>query len=263
MPEGDKSLVRTDGQDQTRVDMIDLFERKRLFLPELPSPQMSWASLLENAMEAVGYTDRREDVGDGDQDDEEEEEEIEEEAWRDTENRREDTDYELKDHVGRGGFGEVWMATRHGTSDLFVIKRLLVEKGEYVRMSGYREIEFSQQLLHAPRHIARFVEYMEEEQGQLWIVFRYEGVSLNNYLYTTSEANPNTQFTTVEPSAEWRALREDAGGGKLKDLFRQILEAVATAHTAGIVNRSSPHFFSSRLLCFPVHTRTQHARTLS
>ena len=43
-----------------------------------------------------------------------------------------------------------------------------------------REIHFGQLLVDKP-HIARFVEWFEV-RGELWLVFRHEGLSLADYM---------------------------------------------------------------------------------
>lgn len=165
-----------------------------------------------------------------------------------TTRERPKTEYVLKNKFGRGGFGEVWLAVRTGTSELFVIKRLLVEKGEHIKQSGFREIHFGYLLRHQS-HVARYVEFYEES-GQLWLVFHYEGISLENYLYHRN-LDPSTQLTTLTPSKEWKALKADLAGegSRMRDLVFQLLEGVAQVHEMGVVNRDIKP--SNILLKFP------------
>ena len=128
-------------------------------------------------------------------------------------------EYELQSQVGRGGYGELWKARRlrqqaeagreteaadeaaaSSGSELFVLKRLLLEKGEDVRLSGVREMHFGSLLRLASAHIARFLDAFELD-GELWLVFRYEGVSLRAYT-SAFEAGGRRVL-----SDEWRMLR--------------------------------------------------------
>lgn len=158
-------------------------------------------------------------------------------------------EYVLKNKFGQGGFGEVWLAVRTGTKELFVIKRLLVEKGPHVRQSGFREIHFGYLLRHQSR-VARYEEFYEEN-GQLWLVFHYEGISLQNYLYHR-DSDPSTQLTTLTPSKEWKALKADmkGGGTKMRDLAFQLLVSVAQIHEMNVINRDIKP--ANILLKFPV-----------
>jgi hypothetical protein len=110
-------------------------------------------------------------------------------------NDDEDHEYELKDRVGSGAFGELWKAVRydvdaihnndsheHGhsswsnsqhhhftyqssswyraTPTWYVLKRLFVEKGDRVRLSGLREIHFGLKLQNQP-HISNHSAYLD------------------------------------------------------------------------------------------------------
>jgi serine/threonine protein kinase len=126
--------------------------------------------------------------------------------------------YERGSRVGRGHFGELWIASRlqdqdkdhksHQHTDstaesedntqpddgFFVLKRLFTERGESVRLSGLREVHFGLKFRDDQHHVARFVEFFEHGQGELWLVFRYEGRSLQDILYSDSVPVPGQQW---------------------------------------------------------------------
>ena len=149
-----------------------------------------------------------------------------------------DHEYELRDRVGRGHFGEVWRARRidsdetsaasgSGSSSGFgsepatyVLKRLFVERGYRTRLSGLREIHFGLKVRAAAgggstgssggdpsiaRHVSRLVEFFEEG-GALWLVFRDEGLSLSQLMWTTGEGG------AVVPSERWTRMKMQTGG---------------------------------------------------
>jgi hypothetical protein len=108
--------------------------------------------------------------------------------------------YERRESVGVGAFGEVWRARglgADGRAASFVLKRVFVERGESVRLSGLREVHFGMRLAGVP-HTCRFVEAFEaprpmdtgagargeeQERWDLWLVFLDEGLSLRRFLY--------------------------------------------------------------------------------
>jgi len=108
--------------------------------------------------------------------------------------------YERRESVGVGAFGEVWRARglgADGRAASFVLKRVFVERGESVRLSGLREVHFGLRLAGVP-HTCRFVEAFEaprptdtgtgargeeQERRDLWLVFLDEGLSLRRFLY--------------------------------------------------------------------------------
>lgn len=70
--------------------------------------------------------------------------------------------YVMRENIGVGGYGEVWRAKRDGVQGggeggCFVLKRLFVERGEAVRMSGLREAHFGVLLQGVP-HVCRWVK---------------------------------------------------------------------------------------------------------
>ena len=144
-------------------------------------------------------------------------------------------DYTLHSRIGRGGYGELWKARKlpansataageqsddtdtdsdsdseSESEEYYILKRLLIEKGEHVRVSGLREIHFGQLLSDQP-HIARFLEWFELK-GELWLVFKHEGMSLAAYMRRVEaaaheEATEEAGREVLTP--EWQMLRED------------------------------------------------------
>ena len=164
--------------------------------------------------------------------------------------------YRLHRRVQRGAHGEVWRAVR--TDDPrgspLVLKRLLVERGPHVTLSGLRERHFGLLLKHEPL-VARFVDAFEVD-GSLWLVFKDEGVSLHDLLYTTtpietgaadggggggsgggSETGGEGAFA-VQPSPLWlRFRRERSGAAVLRQLLRQGMTALARLHARNVTHR--------------------------
>lgn len=113
---------------------------------------------------------------------------------------------------------------------IFILKRIMVERGNAVYLSGLREKYFGELFLNAstymrgtvslkesvaleldkssrrerqPRvtyeeglkHIARYIESFESRSNEIWLVFRHEGISLSKLLYTADDMG-STDGTT-------------------------------------------------------------------
>lgn len=121
-------------------------------------------------------------------------------------------DYILRNRVGRGHFGEVWVAKKRNDEtkphidddeedSLFVMKRIMREKGAHVAHSALREIHYGN-ILRNEKHIARLIEWFEW-RGDLWLVFMYEGISFSSY-FTQTDRNGQTK-----ESDHWTNLKID------------------------------------------------------
>ena len=147
----------------------------------------------------------------------------------------------MKESIGAGKFGEVWRARAHGTreSTEFILKRLYVEKGEAVRLSGLREIYFGQ-YFRGDAHVCRFVESFVETDllsnvTNLWLVFRNEGVSLRALLY---EARLEGMSVTFQPSSLWRSTRiSPKGNSTIRELMRQLLQGISECQKKNVTHR--------------------------
>ena len=173
----------------------------------------------------------------------------------------------LEESIGRGHYGEVWSAEKllvagtEGTAgaepgpendEAFVMKRILVARGEHLALMAERESYFGT-LLSASAgvraaggpspHLARFVEAFEVPGGpqgpEAWLVFRNEGVSLRSLLYDASPQDSGKDSPlVVRPSAFWLASRTSAeGGGVRREIMRQLLMGLAELHAAGVAHR--------------------------
>jgi len=161
--------------------------------------------------------------------------------------------YDLGEYIMRGSHGEVWTASSTipeklmeaesegsmgSDSETFVLKRILVEKGEQVTLTGMREVFFGHQL-QKKSNIARFVEAFELPGSldiqELWLVFIDEGKSLADMVYTQ---NNEGKFTRKLISPAWTRLRTGPQGGEiLRSILRQVLIGVAQCHAKNITHR--------------------------
>ena len=156
---------------------------------------------------------------------------------------------DTKQH-GKGSCGEVWKAKSTVKNEFFILKRMFVHRGVHVWYSGWREIFFGRLLRGLP-NVARFVEYFEtkneekdvelgkstagELESDLWLVFRDEGESLRNFLYSQIGAS-----AIVEPSPEWVKLKLNSGRDTFKvihDIMFNILQGLHQIHTRGVTHR--------------------------
>ncbi|KAF4692831.1 hypothetical protein FOZ60_012525 [Perkinsus olseni] len=148
------------------------------------------------------------------------------------------TSYIFNSLAGRGAYGEAWRAMMmDGTCREVVLKRMFVEKGERVRLSGLREVYFGELLRddkekgmanHTARYLGHFIANEATKGEELWLVFENEGFSLVHWLFQPSGG-------MVTRSLFWRTLRSD--NNKLLDIMRQLLEGLDEIHSRGITHR--------------------------
>lgn len=142
--------------------------------------------------------------------------------------------------VGRGKLlmAHMMLARVQQPEERFVLKRILVEKGAGMRLSGERERHFGQLFKRAAAatgptlsggfagagggdddgfdHLVRYVESFETQQGrELWLVFRDEGTSLHSLMYEVMQGESTTQGGAEE---------EGRGGDDTGGLGIQILQ---------------------------------------
>eukprot|EP00124_Ichthyophonus_hoferi_P000036 Ihof_evm36s1 gene=Ihof_evmTU36s1 len=153
--------------------------------------------------------------------------------------------YSLGHRFAKGAYGEVWRAHKvyQGSSTSnkrHVLKRMFLEKGPSIRLSGLREVYFGT-LLKGLNHISRFVEHFEVkrhggDRDELWLVFKDEGRALHDYIYETVEEG---SFVHFQRSTFWWTLkRSDSGSNTwLKTIAYQILVGLSLCHQYGVLHR--------------------------
>ncbi|CAH8349398.1 unnamed protein product [Eruca vesicaria subsp. sativa] len=215
-----------------------------------------------------------------------------------------DSSYVLKKKFGRGAFGEVWLAfhwncyqgsnatsgghtneyadnvtsstsTDHydtnGPDNSFILKRIMVERGPTVYLSGLREKHFGELFLNAYsisgspsaqksspqsassdmdlseeglKHIARYIEYFESRYNDIWLVFHHEGVSLSKLMYTVEDihagekAEEASHAQILRPSNWWTWLKTtESGKEEMRRIIWQLLLGLKACHDRNITHR--------------------------
>ncbi|XP_020882096.1 probable protein phosphatase 2C 51 isoform X2 [Arabidopsis lyrata subsp. lyrata] len=214
-----------------------------------------------------------------------------------------DSSYVLKKKFGRGAFGEVWLAFHwncyegnnatssidedkntskngvhydaDGPNNSFILKRIMVERGPTVYLSGLREKHFGELFLNAYnisesssatqtsssqpassglglseeglKHIARYIEYFESRYNDIWLVFHHEGVSLSKLMYTAEEAENSSAGEKAEeashgqilrPSKWWTWLKTtESGKEEMRRIIWQLLLGLKACHDRNITHR--------------------------
>ncbi|KAJ1607870.1 CMGC/MAPK protein kinase [Cryptosporidium canis] len=108
--------------------------------------------------------------------------------------------------------------------------------------SVVREVFFGIVLYCSP-HVSRFLHIFEESvedqkdtsqssvKSNIWLVYRYEGVSLGNLLFEIGENG------SLVPSAFWWKRVKSKGEGVFREILHQILLGISSAHRIGIIHR--------------------------
>ncbi|EUD67692.1 CMGC/CDK protein kinase [Plasmodium inui San Antonio 1] len=153
--------------------------------------------------------------------------------------------YTVKEKMGTGAFGEIWYAINMKKDSPFkdvVLKKILIHQDEQSsEASAKREIHFGELLKNCP-NVSRFIEFFteyergseSEETKYVWLVFANEGYSLANHLFHVDKDKGGM----LTPSRLWWSIKKQSIGMLvLKDLMRQILKGVNSAHKRGITHR--------------------------
>ena len=89
------------------------------------------------------------------------------------------------------------------------------------------------------------MESFELDYGrEMWLVFRDEGVSLHNLMYTAQEGDG---FQIVQPSSWWHELRQSKQNAEFEQrLIYQLLKAVHLLHSHNVTHRCPWNATSNR-----------------
>ncbi|CAN8253879.1 unnamed protein product [Cochlearia groenlandica] len=162
-----------------------------------------------------------------------------------------------------------------GPDNVFILKRIMVERGPTVYLSGLREKHFGEVFLNAYnksgsssatqtsssqpestdvdqseeglKHIARYIEYFESRYNDIWLVFYHEGVSLSKLMYTVEESETSSggekaeeasQGQILRPSKWWTWLKTtEAGKEEVRRIIWQLLLGLKACHDRNITHR--------------------------
>lgn len=177
------------------------------------------------------------------------------------------------------GYADNSTSTDHhdanGPDNSFILKRIMVERGPTVYLSGLREKHFGELFLNAYsisgssssaqtsssqsasselnlseeglKHIARYIEYFESRYNDIWLVFHHEGVSLSKLMYTVEEAEniptgekakEASHGQILRPSNWWTWLKTtESGKEEMRRIIWQLLLGLKACHDRNITHR--------------------------
>jgi hypothetical protein len=143
--------------------------------------------------------------------------------------------YEFEARFARGAHGELWIArkvnnvqsTREQETE-FVLKRIFSSQMKRVAL---REIYFGRLLAtkKVPR-VAHLVEWFEKDDD-LWLVYRNEGVSLVEWMYSMDQSGVR------QTSPNWVNMKRKSGGQEILQILKDVARAVNALHALGITHR--------------------------
>ena len=110
---------------------------------------------------------------------------------------------------------------------------MVVKDRSHIFRCALREIYFGE-LLHNELRVARYETFFIRD-GDYWLVFRDEGVSMHQLLYSMKYTDISA---TLEPSSVWYRLRASrTDNNLLKGLMHEVISSVAALHDRGIMHR--------------------------
>ena len=130
--------------------------------------------------------------------------------------------------AGRGAHGEVWRGVTTDPEPVrVVLKRIYAAKGSSSISSAMREVYYGQRTGQHQEFTSRYISHFIED-GDLWLVFRDEGISLYQAVFQPTVVG---QLTLMTRSLFWRHLREYSHT-VLGHIFRQIFAALQHIHSS-------------------------------
>ena len=145
----------------------------------------------------------------------------------------------LDENIVHGGHGEIWRARKvnrnnlmiHNTS--YILKRMTIKYRPDILACAKREIYFGEKLVNS-NLVAHYISYFTTTDDY-WLVFKYEGVSLQSLIYAMTYSGGNA---LLRPSNIWKKLRTTrAGQVSIRGIMYQLIHALADLHSQGIVHR--------------------------
>jgi serine/threonine protein kinase len=136
--------------------------------------------------------------------------------------------------AGRGANGEVWRGiSLDGSNSHIVLKRIFGGKSADRIASAMREVFFGRKFGESHSNVSRYVSHFLEN-GDLWLVFRDEGISLYQAVFQPVVVG---QLSVMTRSSFWYDSRKDSS--MFRKVFSQVLSGIASIHSEGIVHRDT------------------------
>ena len=140
------------------------------------------------------------------------------------------SEYYMSASAGRGAFGEVWRGIILDDSNTRVVLKRIYRSSESLGVaSAMREVYFGEKIncLYTSRFLRHFID-----QGDLWLVFRDEGVSLYQAVFKPVIIG---ELSIMRRSKFWKNMRSDPQ--LLIEIMLQIFHGISEIHKFETVHR--------------------------